>query len=80
VIVVSSLDESGVHRDVEGEPTVHLVREFEDDRRERQVLEGVRAEVFEPELRGWHTPETRWPKNRTLATFRQAVNSNLELA
>ena len=66
----ASLDDSGLVPDVEGEQTVYLISEFEDDREERQILEDVYSEIFERELEGWHTDESQWPQKRTLAMFR----------
>jgi len=66
----AGLDDSGIVPDVEGEKTVYLVPEFEDDEAER-VLRLVYSEVFERELFGWHTDDAVWPKQRTFAMFRQ---------
>ncbi|NLP06048.1 hypothetical protein GX411_08885 [Candidatus Fermentibacteria bacterium] len=65
----ASLDDSGMVPDVEGEMTVYLVPDFEDDREARRILEQVFETVFENELFGWHTDESAWPKNRTLDMF-----------
>jgi hypothetical protein len=65
------LDDSGLLPDVSGEQTAYLVPEFEDDAEAQRVLKRVCAEVFERELFGWHTDESAWPKNRTLAMFRR---------
>jgi hypothetical protein len=35
------------------------------------MLKAVFAEVFEHELFGWHTDESAWPQNRTLALFQE---------
>lgn len=64
------LDDSGIAPPVEGEQTVYLIPEFETDEDAEQLLGQVFAEVFERELWGWHTDESRWPQNRTLAMFR----------
>ena len=67
----AQLDDSGVLPDVGGEQTAYLVPEFEDDADAERVLRLVFAEVFERELSGWHTDESAWPKQRTLAIFRK---------
>lgn len=66
-----SLDDSGISPSAKEEQTVYLIAEFDDDRQADKVLRAVFAEVFERELEGWHTDELRWPKNRTLATFKK---------
>jgi len=65
------LDDSDVVPDPEGEQTVYLIPEFDDDREAAAVLEEVYAEIFERELHGWHTDESAWPQNRTLKMFRE---------
>ncbi len=65
------LDDSGLVPDAEGEQTVYLVPEIEDDDQADRVLERVYGEIFERELYGWHTDEAAWPKNRTLSMFRK---------
>jgi hypothetical protein len=65
------LDDSGLVPNVEGEQSVYLVPEFEDDDEAAKVLRQVFAEVFERELFGWHTDESGWPQKRTLALFRK---------
>ncbi|HTT13090.1 MAG TPA: hypothetical protein VMG60_19640 [Burkholderiaceae bacterium] len=67
----AGLDDSGVLPSIEGEQTVYLVPEFEDDDEAEESLSAAYAEVFERELYGWHTDEADWPQNRTLAMFRQ---------
>ena len=56
---------------VEGEQTVYLVPEFDDDDGAQKVLKRVFAEFFERELFGWHTDESAWPRKRTLAMFHE---------
>src|SRR6266498_4964215 len=65
------LDDSGLVPNVEGEQTVYLVPEFDDDDGAQKVLKRVFGEVFERELFGWHTDESAWPRKRTLAMFRE---------
>ena len=66
----ASLDDSGILPDPEGEVTIYLVPEYEDDLEAEKVLRRVYAEVFERELFGWCTDESLWPKRRTLAVFK----------
>jgi hypothetical protein len=71
LVWASQLDDSGLVPSPDDEQTVYLVPEFEDDDEREAILEVVFAEVFERELYGWHTDERDWPKNRTLAMFRE---------
>jgi hypothetical protein len=66
-----NLDDSGILPDPEGEVTVYLVPEYEDDQTADKVLRRVYAEVFERELYGWCTDESLWPKHRTFAMFKK---------
>ena len=67
----AQLDDSGVVPNIEGEQTVYLVPEFEDDHEAQIMLKRVFAEIFERELFGWHTDESAWPTNRTFAMFKK---------
>ena len=67
----AGLDDSGIVPSVDDEHTVYLVPEFEDDDEREHVLKLVWPEVFERELDGWHTDESAWPQNRTLAMFKK---------
>jgi hypothetical protein len=67
----SSLDDSGILPDREGEKTIYLVPEYEDDFEAIEVLSQVYDIIFEEELLAWHTRESDWPKNRTFAMFRE---------
>jgi hypothetical protein len=67
----ATLDDSGVVPDVTGEQTVYLIPSFEDDDEAERILRKVYTEIFERELDGWHTDETAWPQNRTLAMFKK---------
>lgn len=67
----ASLDDSGLLPNVEGERTVYLVPEWEDDNSQERVLKKVFAELFERELSGWHTDDSAWPKVRGLREFRK---------
>lgn len=66
-----TLDDSGLVPSADGEQTVYLVPQFEDDAEFDEVLRSVFAELFERELFGWHTVEEDWPQNRTLELFRE---------
>ena len=65
------MDDSGLVPNVSGEHTLYLIPSFEDDEEVEGILRKIYAEVFENELYGWHTNETAWPKNRTLAMFKK---------
>lgn len=67
----AQLDDSGLVPNAEGEQTVYLIPQFDDDDEAQKVLDRVFAEVFERELFGWHTDESAWPRKRTLALFRE---------
>lgn len=67
----AQLDDSGLVPNVEGEQTVYLIPQFDDDDEAQKVLGRVFAEVFERELFDWHTDEAAWPQKRTLALFRK---------
>src|SRR5262245_15314858 len=65
----ATLDGSGLDPDVEGEQTVYLIPEFDDEQRAEEILKEVYSEVFENELFGWHTDESAWPAPRDFKTF-----------
>ena len=67
----AQLDDSGLVPNVEGEQTVYLIPQFDDDDEGQKVLHRVFAEVFERELFGWHTDEAAWPRKRNLTLFRK---------
>ncbi len=64
------LDDSDILPSTDGERTIYLVPEYEDDLEAMDVLTRCYDILFEAELFGWCTDETTWPKNRTLAMFR----------
>ncbi|MEO0480482.1 MAG: hypothetical protein AAF196_13450 [Planctomycetota bacterium] len=66
-----SLDDSGLVPDPNGEQTVYLIPDFEDDSQARSALKLVYEEVFERELHAWHTDESAWPKDRSLSAFKR---------
>jgi hypothetical protein len=65
------LDDTGLTPDKEGESTVYLIPEFEDDVEALEVLSNIFEQIFEHELRSWHRDEAAWPQNRTWAMFRE---------
>lgn len=67
----AQLDDSGLVPNVEGEQTVYLIPQFDDDDEGQKVLHRVFAEVFERELFGWHIDEAAWPPKRNFALFRK---------
>lgn len=66
-----SIDDDGTLPTAEGEQTVYLILDFDDDRGFQHVLKQVWAEIFERELEGWYVDETLWPQDRTLAMFKK---------
>ncbi|WP_345552477.1 hypothetical protein [Microbulbifer aestuariivivens] len=54
----------------EGERTVYLIPEYDDDLQAMEILSSCFDVIFEAELNGWHTDENAWPKNRTFKMFR----------
>jgi hypothetical protein len=67
----TSLDDSGLLPNVDGEQTVYLIPDFDTPDDADSVIEEVYHEIFENELSGWHTDESAWPVNRDLKTFRE---------
>ena len=67
----AGLDDSNILPDAAGEQTVYLVPEWDDDKGQERVLKRVYRELFERELFGWHTDESRWPRVRGLREFRK---------
>lgn len=65
------LDNSGLLPFVEGEQTVYLLPEYDDDVEAMEILSQGYDAIFETELEGWHTDESAWPTNRTFAMFRE---------
>ena len=60
--------------DVTAEPDVILIPDFEDERDVETHLESIYAKAFEELLIGWCVDEALWPKDRTLAMFRDWFN------
>jgi hypothetical protein len=67
----AQLDDSGLVPNVDGEQTVYLVAQFDDDGGAQKVLQRVFAEVVQRELFGWHADAAAWPLERTFALFRK---------
>ena len=65
------MDDSDVRPDPEGEPTIYLMPDYEDEVEGWELLAACYDIIFEAELEGWHTVESRWPSNRTFAMFRE---------
>lgn len=64
------LDDSGLVPNPDGERTIYLLPEYDDDFDALTVLSEAYDIIFEAELEGWHTHEPDWPRNRTFAMFR----------
>ncbi len=56
---------------IDGEHTVYLVEQIDDDRHFEHVLKRVFAEIFERELSSWYLDESFWPQKRTLSMFKK---------
>ena len=67
----TSLDDSGLVPPRDGEKTVYLLPEWDDDAEAEKLLRRVHREIFERELFGWHTDEAAWPQRRTFAMFKK---------
>jgi len=67
----TSLDDSGVAPDPEGEQTVYLIPSYESDDEAWELLEEAYPLIFERELYGWCIDETLWPSRRDFATFKE---------
>jgi hypothetical protein len=65
----AALDDSGLAAGLEGEGTVYLIPNFDDEDDGWGIVEEVYAEVFENELLGWHRDESDWPRQRNLEKF-----------
>lgn len=65
------LDDADLLPSREGEKTVYLVPEYDDDMEAMEILSKCYDIIFEAELEGWHTDESAWPKNRTFSMFRE---------
>lgn len=65
----ATLDDTGFQPSADGEQTVYLIPQVDDEDELREVLELAWARIFENELYGWHTVEEDWPKNRTQEMF-----------
>ena len=61
----------GIVPTIDGEHTVYLVEEIDDDRHLERVLKRVYAEIFERELFNWYIDESAWPQKRTFSMFKQ---------
>jgi hypothetical protein len=67
----AGVDNSELVPESQGEQTAYLIPSFEDDDEAEKVLEEIYSIVFDLELDGWHTDESAWPRNRTLAMFKE---------
>ena len=63
------LDDSDILPSPEGERTVYLIPEYEDEDQAMSILSTCYQRIFEAELEGWHTVESDWPLNRSFKMF-----------
>ena len=54
---------------MDGEKTVFLIRQIENDAQLERALKKVYAQIFEFKLNSWCLDESLWPKHRTLTMF-----------
>jgi hypothetical protein len=67
----AQLDDSGLLPSVDGEQTIYLIPEYEDEFEALEILSRCYDILFEAELEGWHVDEAAWPRNRTFRMFRE---------
>jgi hypothetical protein len=67
----ATLDDSGILPDPNGEPSIYLLPEYDDDVEGWDILSQCFDIIFDAELEGWHTLESAWPVNRTFSMFRE---------
>ena len=65
----ASLGDADLLPDADDERTVYLVPIFEDDEQAEEVVSRCYESIFENELFGWHTEPDDWPQERSLDTF-----------
>jgi hypothetical protein len=63
--------------EVNHEPTVYLVPEFESKEHFAEWLEQHREFIFEDQLGGWWTDERSWPRNRGIEVFQEWFDCHL---
>ena len=57
--------------DVNDEPNVYLIPEYEDDKSLKRILPTAIACIWDSELSGWYTDEARWPRDRSANAFHE---------
>ena len=67
----AQLDDLGILPQIEGEQTVYLLPEYENDVDAIEILANGFEPIFERELHNWHTDQSAWPKNRSFVMFRE---------
>ncbi|HEY6940108.1 hypothetical protein [Dokdonella sp.] len=65
----AALEQDGVNPDPDGEQTVYLIPEPDDNEEAERILQEVYPHVFENELDSWWTDESAWPQERSFAVF-----------
>jgi hypothetical protein len=66
------VDPSSAHltlEDLQLEPTIYLLPEWETDEEALEHLAGVSDEIFEEQLNGWHRVPSVWPEERDINAF-----------
>ena len=58
-------------KEMEDDCAVFLIKDFEEDREQEEILRKHHKIIFEAELGGWCTDESMWPTKRDFKTFKQ---------
>jgi hypothetical protein len=68
---VDGMDDSGLGLlpDGEGGRTIYLIANLATDDDAWDILEEIYDEIFDSELRAWHTDPEGWPNNRSFEMF-----------
>lgn len=66
----ASLDDGDMNP-LDGERSVYLLPEYDDDVEAMALLSDVYDRIFQAELENWHLIMEDWPANRTFAMFRE---------
>lgn len=67
----STLDDSEVVPEIDGEKTIYLIPEYDSPEQGWIILRKYYEDIFENELLGWHTYEPEWPQDRSYKMFKE---------
>ena len=68
---LNAVDDDGRVSLADMQKTLYLVPDYEDPEDAEKVLRRVCDEIFCRELFSWHTDESVWPRDRSLAAFKR---------